>query len=96
MQAIGVASSGEAFVAVTGAASFDVVIADVSFNGADRDGVWLLNRLSEHYPDLPVVAVTDRAERAHELLELGFATVVIRPVTGTDDLIPIVRGVMRR
>jgi CheY-like chemotaxis protein len=96
MQVTAVASSGEALVAVTGAASFDVVITDVSFNGADREGVWLLNRLSEHFPDLPVVAVTGRAERAHELLELGFATVVIRPVTGTDDLIPIVRGVLRR
>ena len=96
MQVTAATSAEEAFAVVGVSPAFDAVITDVSFTAGVRDGVWLLNRLSERHPDLPVVAVTPRAERAHELLEVGFASVVIRPVSAPGDLIPIVRGVMRR
>ena len=91
-----VVTSPQDALKVAESAAVDLVITDVSLTHGDQDGVWLLNRLLERSPDLPVLAVAAHAERAHELVEMGFASVVFRPGAVVEDLVAIARGVMRR
>lgn len=95
MRVTAVASADQA-LAVAESAAVDLVVTDVSLMRGGRDGVWLLNRLLERWPDLPVVAITGRTERAHELIEMGFASVMIKPIAVVDDIVNVMRGVMRR
>jgi CheY-like chemotaxis protein len=73
-----VASADEA-LAVARSETLAIVLTDVSLGGGVRDGVWLLNRLRQAAPALAVIAVTAQKERADELLDMGFAAVVVKP-----------------
>ncbi|MBM3220546.1 MAG: response regulator [Candidatus Rokubacteria bacterium] len=95
MRATAVASASEA-LAIAESTALDLVITDVSLTRGEHDGVWLLNRLLERSPDLPIVAVASHEDRPHELVEMGFAGVVFKPVAAVKDLVAIARGVMRR
>lgn len=95
MRATAVASASEA-LAIAESTALDLVITDVSLTRGEHDGVWLLNRLLERSPDLPIVAVALHEDRPHELVEMGFAGVVFKPVAAVKDLVAIARGVMRR
>ena len=88
-----VASADEA-LRVARSETLAVVLTDVSLGGGVRDGVWLLNRLRQASPSLPVIAVTGRRERVDEFLEMGFAAVLVKP-TVADDLLAIIRNAMR-
>ena len=52
------AASVEQALVRTKNAEFDVVITDVSLSGGERDGVWLLKRVQQTTPQLPVIAIT--------------------------------------
>ena len=62
------------------ATRFGVVITDISLGGGVRDGVWLMQRLQRTAPPMPVVAMTGHKERYDELMRLGFAAVLIKPI----------------
>ena len=72
-----------------------IVLTDLSLGNSVRDGVWLLHRLRRAFRDLPIVAVTGRKERADELLDMGFAAVLVKP-TIADDLIATIRRTLGR
>lgn len=74
------AASVEQALSRTKSTKFDVVITDVSLSGGERDGVWLLKRVQQTTPQLPVIAITGHKEREPELLELGFAVVLLKPL----------------
>lgn len=82
-------------LAMAAGTPFDVVVTDISLGGGGRDGVWLLQRLQRTAPKLPVVAMTGFKEREHELIQLGFAAVLIKPIEALD-LAAIVQSVTRR
>ena len=77
------------------ATRFDVVITDISLSGGVRDGVWLTQRLHRVAPTIPVVAMTGHKERQDELMRLGFAAVLIKPIDALN-LAAVVQGVIRR
>ena len=94
---LGVSESATAEDALTMASAtrFDVVITDISLGGGVRDGVWLMQRLQRTAPSMPVVAMTGHKERYDELMRLGFAAVLIKPIDALN-LAAIVQGVLRR
>ena len=93
--AVKAVASAEKALAVALMETLTIVLTDVSLGGGARDGVWLLNRLRQASPNLPVVAVTGRRERVDELLGMGFAAVLVKP-TVADDLVAIIRDAIRR
>jgi CheY-like chemotaxis protein len=94
MQVTAVGSVQQALTAAESAV-FDVVVTEVALGAGVQDGVWLLNRLYERSPEVPVVAISRLDERAHELVGMGFASVLFRPIVAPDDFITLVRSVIR-
>lgn len=83
-------ASAEDALAVARSRTLAAAITDLSLGGGVRDGVWLLNQLRRALPALPVIAVTGRKDRAEELLDMGFAAVLVKP-TALDDLLAVIR-----
>ena len=80
---------------MTGTMRFDVVITDITLSGSARDGVWLLERLQRAGSPSPVIAMTGHKEREDDLVRMGFAAVLIKPLDALN-LAAIVQGVTRR
>lgn len=73
----------------------DVVITDFRMPG--HDGIWLLRELKARRPDLPVILISGHVEesRRDDLLELGFANVLMKPLPLTDLASAVARVVVR-
>ena len=88
-------ASAEDALRVARSETLAVVLTDVSLGGGGQDGVWLLNRLRQSSPNLPVIAVTGRRDRVEEFLAMGFAAVMVKPAV-VDSLLAIIQDAIRR
>ncbi len=89
-------SSAEAALAVSKSAEFSLVISDVRMPG--KDGVWLLERMRDSYPDTAVVMLTayGDTEAAVECLRSGATDYLLKPPKVTELVRAIERALGRR
>jgi len=73
----------------------DVVVTDLRMPG--HDGRWLLRELKSRIPSVPVIVVSGYVAPADhdELLGLGFAEVLAKPLPLTDLVATVARAVQR-
>ncbi|MAQ14848.1 MAG: hypothetical protein CMN30_08635 [Sandaracinus sp.] len=60
------------------AQAFDLVLTDLGL--ADEGGLALLEKVKQHFPDVPVVVVTGHGDAAGAARALGAAGVLVKPV----------------
>ena len=74
----------------------NVVVTDLRMPG--HDGIWLLRELKSRLPSVPVIAVSGYVEPADrdELLGLGFAEVLAKPLPLSDLATTVARVAPRR
>lgn len=76
------------------ARDFDLIISDLKMPG--HDGLWLLDRLRDLRPDLPVLILTGHGgdESAAECMRRGAAAFLLKPPS-VQELIATIEGVLR-
>ena len=87
------ADSVDAALAKVREQEFDIVLSDVELPGA---GIELVGRLRRLRPDVPVVALSARAEAAREALRIGALDLLLRPFDRETALRSIERALERR